>query len=98
MLKPEHRKILGDFRAVEIAIFEAEIERVRHIGDSCTNKLSKGPNGAHIMTRGRVYGILQKMEEFAKIGDSVVKQCPEPVISLVWTGVRLCLKVRVSRS
>lgn len=98
MLKLEHRKILEDVGAGDIGIFEAEIERVRHIGDSCTNKLTKGPNGTHIMTRGRVHGILQKMEEFAKIGDIVAKQFPEPVVSLVWTGIRLCLQVRVSNS
>lgn len=45
------------------------------------------------MTRGRVNGILQKMEEFAKIGDIAVKASPA-VVSLVWMGVRLCLQVR----
>lgn len=92
ILDAEKLKILEDFSAGDSTIFEAEINRVRQIGDSCTNKLSKGPKGTHVMTRGRVYGILQKMEEFAKIGDIVVKQCPE-VVSLVWTGVRLCLQV-----
>lgn len=92
-MKPEHRAVLDAMSAGDIGIFEAEIERVRGLGDSCTNKLSKGPKGTHIMTRGRVHGILQKMEEFAKIGDIVIKKCPE-VVSLVWTGVRLCLQVR----
>lgn len=92
MLDAANLKILEDFSAGNCNIFEAEINHVRQIGDNCTNKLSKGPKGTHIMTRGRVYGILQKMEEFAKIGDIVVKQCPG-VVSLVWTGVRLCLQV-----
>lgn len=87
-LKPEYRTVLDDFSAGDIGIFETEIERVRALGDSCSNKLSKGPKGTHIMTRGRVHGILQKMEEFAKIGDIIVTKCPE-VVSLVWTGVRL---------
>lgn len=76
-----------------MAIFESEIERVRKLGGSCTNKLSKGPTGTHIMTRGRVHGILKKMEEFAKVGDVAVKACPS-VVSVIWAAVRLCLQVR----
>lgn len=45
------------------------------------------------MTRGRVHGILKKMEEFAKVGDVAVKACPG-VVSVVWAAIRLCLQVR----
>lgn len=92
-LDEKHRKLLTDFSTGGVGDFEDEIQSVRKLGDTCTNKLSKGPTGAQIMTRGRVNGILQKMEEFAKIGDIAVKASPE-VVSLVWMGVRLCLQVR----
>lgn len=84
---------MTDFNTEAVGDFGNEIQSVRELGDTCTNKLSKGPTGAHIMTRGRVNGILQKMQEFAKIGDIAVAASPA-VVSLVWMGVRLCLQVR----
>lgn len=91
-LDENHRKFLTDFNTEAVGDFGNEIQSVRKLGDTYTNKLSKGPTGAQIMTRGRVNGILQKMEEFAKIGDIAVKASPA-VVSLVWMGVRLCLQV-----
>lgn len=91
-LDENHRKFLTDFNTEAVGDFGNEIQSVRKLGDTHTNKLSKGPTGAQIMTRARVNGILQKMEEFAKIGDIAVKASPA-VVSLVWMGVRLCLQV-----
>ena len=72
--------------------FKQELQKIRRLGNQCSNEPKEVGNGKPFLTRGRVYNILRKIEKFAKIGDIAIQHHPD-VVALVWASLRMLLQV-----
>ena len=72
--------------------FQRQLQKIRELGDQCSNEPKEVENGKPFLTRGRVYNILRKIEKFVKFGDIALQHHPD-VVALVWASVRLLLPV-----
>ena len=72
--------------------FKQQLQKIRKLGDQCSNEPKEVGNGKPFLTRGRVYNILRKIEKFAKIGDIAIQHHPD-VVALVWASLRMLLQV-----
>ena len=72
--------------------FRQELQKIRELGDQCSNEPKEMENGKPFLTRGRVYNILRKIEKFAKFGDIAIQHHPD-VVALVWASLRILLQV-----
>ena len=71
---------------------QRQLQKIRELGDQCSNEPKEVENGKPFLTRGRVYNILRKVEKFVKIVDIAIQHHPD-VVALVWAGVRMLLQV-----
>ena len=72
--------------------FQQQLEKIRELGDRCSNEPKEVGNGKPFLTRGRVYNILRKVEKYAKFGDIAIQHHPD-VVALVWASLRMLLEV-----
>ena len=72
--------------------FQQQLQKIRNLGDRCSNEPKEVENGRPFLTRGRVYNILRKIERFANIGDIAIQHHPD-VVALVWASLRMLLQV-----
>ena len=72
--------------------FQRQLQKIRELGDQCSNEPKEVENGKPFLTRGRVYNILRKIEKFVKFGDIALQHHPD-VVALVWASVRMLLQV-----
>ena len=72
--------------------FQRELQKIRELGDQCSNEPKEVEKGKPFLTRGRVYNILRKIDKFVKFGDIAIQHHPD-VVALVWASVRMFLQV-----
>ncbi|KIW24280.1 uncharacterized protein PV07_10007 [Cladophialophora immunda] len=58
--------------------------------ESCRSSVVQAQKDANSEYNGKLGAILDKVDQFMKVGDLAIKSAPES-IGLAWTGIRLCL-------